>query len=651
MSLNHLLLLMEQINLHFVYKMNSFTLQKLLNKINMNKKITLSIAVILLTLVSLQKTSAQSNIKYGPDYVVFEAEDFNVDTPVLHQSKWTLRQPGDPDYLKYLTNPGASPAPINDNYLEFTGVWQGPDSELTYKFTCPKTGSYRLGMRMHCPLRNGELADKRNDVFIKLEGNYTSGNSNLSKTDLETLHKFYGRGPNNWGSCLTLEIHGKGHQRPIYNLIEGEEYTFTMKGRSNGASYDYIAFYTYSTWLNQNTDLALQLPAEIQPFVSPTGITLVNPTPGVVREGTSLQLGSVIAPINANSGVVWSTSDDQIISVDQNGLITALGAIGEKATITVTSDIDNTILASSEIEIVAFFEVAVTSVSVTPEATAMIVGTSIEVTKEVLPTSTHDPSVTWTSSNTAVATVDIEGNVTGVGAGMVTIRATSNENNTLYDETTVEVVPYAEQTVAFDDGNKYKNGTYYNQGHMEVTFDYHAGSLQTVNSAIKLYLRELNSAWQVQHDVLLEFTDPIGTTSGNITADIPLDGLTPTADLPSGNFYFLFVTVPSTSGSTVNKGLSPIIILNKSLLSLEDEILKNSLKLFPNPAKDYVTVENDNFNSALKAEIFNLNGALVKTEMILSKSQKIVTSHFQSGIYIIQFKSDVAVATKKLIIE
>lgn len=611
-----------------------------MKKINFQQIIT----ILILGLFS-QFLTSQSNIKYGSNYIVFEAED--TDTPL--GNKWIVRKPGDTEYLKYLTNLGGSPAPVNNTYLEYIGPWLGADSELEYKFTAPSTGVYRLAMRMHSPLRDHEEPDKRNDVFIKLEGNFTSNNANISESRARTLTKFYGRGPNKWGTCINLEFEHK-HQRPIYNLIEGEEYTLTMKGRSNGVSYDYIALYTNTKWIDQNADLALQLPTEIQPFVNITGLSIVNPTPGELREGTSLQLSTIATPTNASGEATWSSSNDAIISVDVNGNITAHGSVGEKATITATSSKDTSVIASEEISIVTFYEIAIESVDITTSTTDYIVGDNITLATEVLPSTTHDPSLTWTSSDDTIASVNSLGVVTAKKEGTVIIKATSNQNNTLFDEITLNIVPFAEQSVAFDDNNKYKNGTYYNQGNMEVTIDYHAGSLKTVGQPIKLFLRELNSSWQVQNDVLVTLSDPVGTSSGSVTANIPLDGLTPTADLPTGYFYFLFVILENSDGTKVNKGLNPIIILDKSL-SVEDEILRNSISLYPNPAKDFITVQkNDNFES-LQLELYSISGAKVMSDVIDSNSKTIQTNHLSSGIYLMRIKSDKTVITKKLIIK
>ncbi len=65
-----------------------------------------------------------------------------------------------------------------------------------------------------------------------------------------------------------------------------------------------------------------------------------------------------------------------------------------------------------------------------------------------LPADKTDATVTWSSSDSKVATVDAQGHVTGVGAGKATITATSNADKTKSDsvEVTVKAAP-AVQTI------------------------------------------------------------------------------------------------------------------------------------------------------------------------------------------------------------
>ncbi len=81
----------------------------------------------------------------------------------------------------------------------------------------------------------------------------------------------------------------------------------------------------------------------------------------------------------------------------------------------------------------------VSEVIVTPESLDLYKGASADLTAKVLPLTAADRTVTWTSANPAVATVDEFGHVTAVAKGTTTIRATANGDNTKYAECTVDV--------------------------------------------------------------------------------------------------------------------------------------------------------------------------------------------------------------------
>ena len=65
-----------------------------------------------------------------------------------------------------------------------------------------------------------------------------------------------------------------------------------------------------------------------------------------------------------------------------------------------------------------------TSVSVSPTTASIEVGSTVTLTETVLPTNATNKSVTWSTSNSSVATVS-NGVVTGVGAGSATITVTT----------------------------------------------------------------------------------------------------------------------------------------------------------------------------------------------------------------------------------
>ena len=71
--------------------------------------------------------------------------------------------------------------------------------------------------------------------------------------------------------------------------------------------------------------------------------------------------------------------------------------------------------------------VSVTSVTLNKTATSIQVGGTETLTATISPTDATNKNVTWKSSNTAVATVDDNGKVTGVAAGEATITVTTEE--------------------------------------------------------------------------------------------------------------------------------------------------------------------------------------------------------------------------------
>ncbi|UZO82304.1 T9SS type A sorting domain-containing protein [Aquimarina sp. ERC-38] len=222
------------------------------------------LTVLTLLLIPLH-TKGQTKINYGPNYVVFEAEDTGNKI-----KDWVVRKPGDPKYLAKFDGIPNAPKPINNTYLEYTGSFADKtQGVLIYTFTAPKTATYQMVMRMYSPIEKTEKADKKNDVFIKMEGDFTSGAAKPTTADLKTLHKFFGRGKRFWGNCSQLEHNGLN---PVfYKLKKGKQYTFTMNGRSAGTSIDYIVFFETSIPVDSPDgkagfkDPARSLPEEIRP--------------------------------------------------------------------------------------------------------------------------------------------------------------------------------------------------------------------------------------------------------------------------------------------------------------------------------------------------------------------------------------------------
>lgn len=80
-------------------------------------------------------------------------------------------------------------------------------------------------------------------------------------------------------------------------------------------------------------------------------------------------------------------------------------------------------------------DVAVTEVKITSTVTEVTAGETIILEATVSPENATDKTVTWTSADTAIATVDSTGKVTGVAAGTVKITAKAGEKTAAVDVT------------------------------------------------------------------------------------------------------------------------------------------------------------------------------------------------------------------------
>ena len=598
--------------------------------------------VLMLTVVSFLNISAQE-VYYGPNFITFEAE-----ATTSSLAKWTLRQEGDADYQKYVTS-STGVEPIFDTYLEYTGAWKGGvDTELEYKFTCPKTGDYRLLMRMHQPLLEGEKGDARNDVFVRMAGDFTSATKNKTKADLENDHKFWGRGVNKWGSCHKVEI--GSHFELVYGFTAGEEYTFTMSGRSTGTCIDYVLFYEYSSQpeIPQGNDVATFFPDNYRPglgLVDPVSLSFESDT-FALRIGTSMSLPITWEPENSKKDLNWTSSDDGVVSVDDNGKITAEGQVGDTAMITAASTV-NTVADSIVITISEWVAIPVEFVVVTPEKSVIAEGETLQLVNLIEPIFADNQELQWTSADTSIATVDSLGLVTAVTEGKVQIRATLLSDTNIYDEAEVTVAELFLASVLYDDDNKYLTTEYTVGQTLPVTIDYHAGTFNTVTD-VKVMLRHMQKGWaKVVKDYKPTIpSNVVGSESGQLSVSIDLKDVTPVADLSEGDFYFLFTKFTFSDGNTADKGLTPITIV-APVSGINDNDVTRSLSLYPNPASTFFFV---GVTSKAMVTVYDATGSLQFSTPVSGTNNRIQTSSLNAGIYFVKVEGEGISYSEKLVI-
>ena len=148
-----------------------------------------------------------------------------------------------------------------------------------------------------------------------------------------------------------------------------------------------------------------------------TSVTL-NKTTASLKAGESVTLTATVNPSDATDKTVTWTTSDQTVATVSNGVVTAK-KVGT-ATITAKAG-DKT--ATCQITVVA---TEVTSVTLNRTTASIKAGETVTLTATVNPSDATDKTVTWTTSDQAVATVS-NGVVTAKKVGTATITAKAGD--------------------------------------------------------------------------------------------------------------------------------------------------------------------------------------------------------------------------------
>ena len=161
-----------------------------------------------------------------------------------------------------------------------------------------------------------------------------------------------------------------------------------------------------------------------------------------VSETTTLNI-TVLPENTTNKEVVWTSSDESVATVE-NGVVTA-HKVGV-ATITATTT-DGTNL-SATCEVIVTPTVA-ENIALDKTSVSLEINKTVALNITILPETTTNKEVVWTSSDESVATVE-NGVVTAHKAGVATITATTTDGTNLSATCEVIVTPTVAENIALD---------------------------------------------------------------------------------------------------------------------------------------------------------------------------------------------------------
>ncbi len=166
------------------------------------------------------------------------------------------------------------------------------------------------------------------------------------------------------------------------------------------------------------------LTAKTFKIVQPVSSITLNKTKAEVNKGSTITLTATVSPSNAtNKTVTWTSSDTSVATVS-GGVVKGVA----KGTATITAKTSNGKTASCSVTVTEQ-TVDVTGVTLSKTSASVNKGGSITLTASVTPTNATNKNITWSSSNTSVATVS-GGVVKGVAKGTATITAATYNGKT-----------------------------------------------------------------------------------------------------------------------------------------------------------------------------------------------------------------------------
>ena len=171
--------------------------------------------------------------------------------------------------------------------------------------------------------------------------------------------------------------------------------------------------------------------------ISVTGVSVV-PEVVTMELGTTLLLNATVAPANAdNLSINWSSNNSNLVSVNDAGLLTALGE--SEVIITATTE-DGNFTASTTVTVTSP-NIDVTGVEINPTTVNVTIGETTGLAANIFPQNATNPNITWSSSDESIATVNSNGLITAIEEGTAIITATTNDGNFTANTTVTVTAP------------------------------------------------------------------------------------------------------------------------------------------------------------------------------------------------------------------
>lgn len=151
---------------------------------------------------------------------------------------------------------------------------------------------------------------------------------------------------------------------------------------------------------------------------------------GALFVGDTNQITYTLSPTDANNfQVTWTSSDENVLTVDENGLVTTHGVGQATVNYKVTqTGLSNYWTGELQYTVTVNDTVPMTGINVHSQGD-LRPGEQEQLTYTLTPSNANNETVTWQSSNTEVATIDVNGVIHALNSGTTTISYVVRQKN------------------------------------------------------------------------------------------------------------------------------------------------------------------------------------------------------------------------------
>lgn len=212
--------------------------------------------------------------------------------------------------------------------------------------------------------------------------------------------------------------------------LADKEHLVVIRGgnpKSNGVTH-FITFDAID--IDENGELKPYGP--VQEDIKASSLELNKSTLDLNVGGNDTLIATVSPENVTNKAVKWTTSNESIVTVDENGKVTAIKA--GTATITATTQDGSNLSKSCNVTVIeptGSEDKLATSLTLNKTSLEVDVDKTALITPTVKPDDATNKTVKWVSSDPSIAIVYSNGKVKGVKPGKVTITATTQDGSNL----------------------------------------------------------------------------------------------------------------------------------------------------------------------------------------------------------------------------